>query len=155
MRMLFEFFEENNIISSLSDDLDFHDKRLLLLNIEPDECYICGHTGSINISLSVPDSTFEEDDLISFYIFGNGEEENSLLLDYCKGNCFIMLELYCEKYPPLIIDFVSPDNTINEKSAYGTSEIRIEESQIMSMDEFKSFLENNSIQGRLNFIEVE
>ena len=155
LEVFFSFFKEFDITSCVSPlkDLDGMRRRLLEAEVLK-KSYLC----SINqFSIDVNFQNGDEDD-VYYFLFGRSDSvlPSGFLLDVWYRSGFLTIEIDDEKYPPFVRDFLNKSGELEISFITGEDElINVDENEIMSMDELKSFLRMNSIRKDVIRIEVD
>lgn len=159
LHSLFEFFKENRLISSVQE-IDDYDK--MLKNILDSEFagYSC-NPGIETYSISFKINHNIDDDEVYMIIFGNEGDKGSsyFLIDISKSadkyNSFFSFSWHGVKLPPFLNDFKNEHGMMMTDNFDGTYEFRFSEDQIMTFDEFESYLSKNGKQKDLKWIVVD
>jgi hypothetical protein len=154
LTVLFSFFKENGIVSSIEPVEDYD--RLLERILECEFNYISYYPGMYCADFKL-NKKIEEGE-VYYFIFGNKKESASLLIDLGERNLssFYNFSWSNEKHPPYLKDFADADGNIKIDSEVEGYEIEyLNEKDILSFEEFKKYLEEHNKQGQLNVIEVE
>jgi len=155
LEVLFDFFKEFNITSCVSPltDLDGMRRRLL-----ESEVLKKSYLRSINqFSIDVNFQNGDEDD-VYYFLFGRSDSvlPSGFLLDVWYRIGFLTIEIDDEKYPPFVRDFLNKSGEMKMSFITGEDELsNVDENEIMSMDDLKSFLRANSMRKDVTWIEVD
>jgi hypothetical protein len=158
IELIFDFLKTNKIQSSLRQVEDYDSLCSALLNSEYQTYQYNANIHGYHIDFEPNYTEIEED--VYFFIFGNESngKNNHILFDYgLKGmTSFIGISFYVEKHLPIVHYFIDSSGKLvvsccDEKDR---SEI-IDPSAIMTFDELKQFLKDNSSAGKIVWVEVE
>jgi len=154
LTVLFSFFKENGIVSSIEPVEDYD--KLLERILECEFNYISYYPGMYCADFKL--SKKIEEGEVYYFIFGNREESASLLIDLGERtlSSFFNFSWSNEKHPPYLKDFADADGNIKLDSEIEGYEIEhLQERDILSIEEFKKYLQNNKSQGQLKIVEVD
>ncbi len=154
--ILFDFFKEYTITSCLCPLKYLDGMKKQLLESEILEKSYLFNINQYSIDINFSRKTTEED--IYYFLFGRSHEGmcSSVLLDLWGNRKFMTFEIDSEKYPPFVRDFLDESGTL--RTSYISEEdemIPVDEKDIMSMDELKSFLLKNNIRRDVTWVEVD
>ncbi len=154
LTVLFSFFKENGIVSSIEPIEDYD--RLLERILECEFNYISYYPGMYCADFKLSEKIDEGE--VYYFMFGSREESASLLIDLGERNLssFFNFSWNIDKHPPFLKDFSDGNGRIKIESEVPEYVVEyLEEKDVADFDEFTSYLERNREQGRLNVVEVE
>ncbi|HPS57644.1 MAG TPA: hypothetical protein PK514_06005 [Spirochaetota bacterium] len=154
LTILFNFFKENGIISSI-EPVENYD-RLLERILECELSNISYYPGMYCADFKLREKI--EKGEVYYFIFGTGDESASLLIDLGERDLssFFNFTWNIEKHPPYLKDFIDDNGGIKlESEVPGYDSEPLEEKDVISFDDFKEYLDKNREQGRLVIVEVE
>lgn len=153
LSVLFAFFKENGIDSSMKPVEDYN---LLLAKIINSEFNHISYNPGIYSADFILNTRIEVGE-VYYFIFGSTEAGGSLLIDLGERglSSFFNFTWDNEKHPPFLMDFKKDDKIIINSEAIGLEAEYLEEKDVLTFDEFTRYLDMNSGQGRLNVVVVE
>jgi hypothetical protein len=168
LRILFEFFEKNNIHSALGSPGRLNAAaggpqglgRLLdeILDSDYLTYSFCPSINSFTIDF---DYAFElESPEIYYFIFGGDDSEpaNSVLIDIAgRGKLsFMQISIESDVYPPFVKDFLSFNGEVRTScEGDGCVLVPVRDSEIMGMDDFRELLGRNAEGRDVTWVVVE
>lgn len=155
LEILFEFFKENKITSSLEpvEDCDLLLERILDSEYTGKSYY----PGMYYVNFKLPERI--EEGKVSMFNFGRQNTHGcSLLIDLGENDLMSFFYFGCdfEKHPPYLKDFTDGNGRIKVSPELEGCEVDyIHEKDVMSFDEFITYLDNNRMQKLLNIVSVD
>jgi len=154
LTVLFNFFKENGLISSIEPVEDYD--RLLERILDCEFNYISYYAGMYCTDFKL--SKRIEEGEVYYLIFGSEKDSASLLIDLGERelSSFFNFTWNNEKHPPYLKDFTDENGEIKiESEVPGNDAEILKDEDIMTFDDFDIFLKLNKEQKQLTFIEVE
>ena len=153
LTVLFSFFKENGIVSSIEPVEDYD--KLLERILECEFNYISYYPGMYSADFILSERI--EVGEVYYFIFGSTEAGGSLLIDLGERelSSFFNFTWNNEKHPPFLMDFKKDGKIIINSEVPGFEAEYLEEKDVLTFDEFISYFDSNRGQGRLNVVVVE
>ncbi len=155
LKTLFDFFKKYNIYSCFDPLTDYNSLYEIILNSSIVEWKYTPDIEYFSLTLATgndgPTSTY-------YFVFSDesGTKSHHFLCEIYYEKGFLQFAIEPGKYLPIINDFIDSENRLRVSHIQLPDElIKINQSAIMTMDEFDSFLTKNSHRQSLICFEVD
>lgn len=153
LTLLFAFFKENRIVSSIKPVDDYN----LLLDriLESEFNYISYYPGMYSVDFKLSDRIGTGE--VYYFIFGSRENGGSMLIDLGERelSSFMNFSWNNEKHPPFLMNFEKDGKIMINSEVTGFDAEYLAINDVCNLKEFTSYLVRNREQGRLNVVVVE
>lgn len=155
LTMLFEHFKRNKISSCLMPLID--DQALIQRLLDSQFLDFQFLSNICQLSFDIITAPVDEPEYYMF-IFKKTEQDygHHIMVEIWEdGSAYLILSLDINKYLPFVRGLMEDDLLKVSSLQEGDTHIAVHETDIMTMDEFKNFLSDNSMPGKIIFIEVD